>query len=290
MSTAQEILEKGRALLKSLEEGELEARFLLLEAASLSEEELVAHPELKLPGDQQSRYFEWIEKRLTGIPLAYLTGHKEFWSLSFNVKSGVLIPRPETELIIERVLELINKTRGKSIDNGDGLLLADIGTGSGNIAVSLARELPKALIHATEISTVALDCAQQNAKAHDVRSIEFHAGDLFQPLLEEGLLGQFDFIVSNPPYIPEKEWEELAPDIRDYEPREALAAGEAGLDVIDRLIRGAGRFLKPGGYLVFEIGFGQKQQVLDLFAEGWGRIFCFDDLAGIPRIVSARRL
>ncbi len=290
MSTAQELLNEGGALLKSLEEGELEARILLLEAASLSEEKFVAHPEWEIPEDQQIRYFEWIEMRLTGIPLAYVTGHKEFWSLSFKVIPGVLIPRPETELIIERVLELIKKTRGESIAKGDGLLLADIGTGSGCVAVSLAKELPKALIHATDTSRVALDCARQNAKIHAVRRLEFHLGDLFQPLLEEGLQGQFDFIVSNPPYVPEKEWEELASEVRDFEPREALAAGEAGLDVIDRLIRGAGRFLKPGGYLVFEIGYGQRQPVLDLFTEGWGRIFCFDDLAGIPRIVSARRL
>ncbi len=290
MNTLQELLKKGQALLKSLEEGELEARILLCEASSLTDEDFIAHPEREIPEDQESRYFAWIEKRLTGVPLAYLTGHKEFWSLSFAVGPGVLIPRPETELIIERVLELIKKSRGESIDKGAGLLLADMGTGSGNIAVSLAKELPKAAIHAVDISTAALDYARQNAKAHAVRSLEFHAGDLFQPLLEEGLLGQFDFIVSNPPYIPEKEWEELASDIRDFEPREALAAGEAGLDVIDRLIRGAGRFLKPGGYLVFEIGFGQKQPVLDLFTEGWGRIFCFDDLARIPRIVSARQL
>ena len=290
MNTAQKALGKGRSLLKSLEEGELEARILLFEAASLSEEGFLAHPDLELTEDQEGRYFDWIEKRLTGIPLAYLTGHKEFWSLTFNVKSVVLIPRPETELILERGLELIKKTRGKSIDKGDGLLLADIGTGSGCIAVSLAKELSKAWIHAIDISAEALECAQQNAKSHDVHSISFHLGDLFQPLLEEGLQGQFDFVVSNPPYIPEKEWEALAPEIRDFEPREALAAGEAGLDVIDRLIRGAGRFLKPGGYLVFEIGYGQKQPVLDLFAEGWGRIFCFDDLAGIPRIISARRL
>jgi len=295
MGAVDDLYRRGLERLEKLgEEAELEARVLLLEACGMSEERFFAEPERSLTEEQERRYFELIEKRVAGIPTAYLLGRKEFWSLTLKVGSGVLIPRPETELVVERVLALVRRRRGgggtKSEPescSGEGLLVADIGTGSGCLALALGKELPEARIVATDVSAGALDIARENARLLGIRNVSFCEGDLFSPLGEEGLQGQFDVIVSNPPYVREDEWEALAVEIREHEPREALVAGATGLEVIVRLVHGAGRYLKPRGYLVFEIGYGQMPAVKKLFGEGWGKVESFDDLAGVPRVVVA---
>jgi len=214
------------------------------------------------------------------MPLAYVIEEKEFWSIPFKVFPGVLIPRPETELLVEKVIEL---------SSGRKELIADIGTGAGNIAVSLAKELPKAEIVATDVSQEALDAAEMNAALQKIAFITFVKGSLFEPLEELQLQEKCDFVVSNPPYVSENEWWSLQEEIVKHEPKMALVAGEGGLEFIEKLIEGAPTFLKPGGYLCFEIGFGQREKVLPLFGDKWDDPQCFDDPSGIPRLITARQ-
>ena len=285
---------------------------MLYKVLSIGEERFYADPGLSIPKRQEDAYFKLIRKRLSGIPTAYLTGRREFWSLSFEVGPGVLIPRPETELVVEKVLELARaKSRKESGGgNGSGLLIADIGTGCGCIAISLAKELPGSRVIATDASEAALRYARRNASALGIKNIEFLQGDLFEPFrdkrVQEGfariqgtnariegntdqLANRFDFIVSNPPYVSAAEWETLEREVREHEPREALVAGDKGTEVIERLIPESSLFLKPGGHLIFEIGFGQKESVLSFFEAEWGSVAGFDDLGGVPRVIVARK-
>lgn len=222
-----------------------------------------------------------VERRLEGVPLAYVLGEKEFWSMLFEVAPGVLVPRPETELLVEKVADLSSKKEE---------LVVDIGTGSGIVAVSLAKELPEARIVATDVSARALKSAGRNACIHGVSSITFARGSFFSPLEKLGLEKKCDFVVSNPPYVSEKEWDTLPAEIKDHEPKPAIVAGESGLECIVRLVRQAPDFLKPGGYLCLEIGWGQQDGVLSLFGESWEEPACFNDLNGIPRVVVGRKL
>lgn len=218
-----------------------------------------------------------ISKRLQGSPVPYLIGKKEFWSISFKVSPGVMIPRPETELIIEKVLELASR---------QDVIIVDIGTGCGNIAVSLAKELPKAKIVATDISQRALKLASMNASRQSISSINFVQGSLFSALKRLRLRGKCDFIVSNPPYVSRKEWTRLPREIRDYEPMRALVAGKTGLEIIQKLALEAPYYLRPGGSLIFEIGYFQKDEVKSLLASNpsWKDIGFFKDLSGNWRV------
>lgn len=213
------------------------------------------------------------------MPLAYVLGEKEFWSIRFEVFPGVLIPRPETELLIEKVIELSSKRKE---------LIADIGTGAGNIAVSLAKELPRARIVATDASYQALELAEHNARVQKISTITFARGSLFTPLKKLGLQKKCDFIVSNPPYISEKEWETLPEEIKNHEPKRALVAGESGCAMMKKLIQQAPGFLRPGGYLCLEIGWNQKEKVLSFFGDAWQDPQWFSDLNNIPRVVIAQ--
>lgn len=218
-----------------------------------------------------------ISKRLHECPIPYLIGKKEFWSISFNVSPAVMIPRPETELIVEKVLEIAPR---------QDMTIVDIGTGCGNIAVSLAKELPKARIVATDISERALKLARLNASGQNISSINFVQGSLFLPLRRLRLRGKCDFIVSNPPYVSRKEWTRLPREISDYEPMRALVAGKTGLEIIQKLALEAPNYLKPGGSLLFEIGYFQKDEVKSLLHSNpsWEDIDFFKDLSGNWRV------
>lgn len=222
-----------------------------------------------------------MNSRLCGVPLAYLTREKEFWSLPLRILPGVFIPRPETELIVDKVLEL-------SLIKGETII--DIGTGSGNIALALAKELPEARIIATDISAKALRLAKLNALKHNAAKITFVQGNLFSALKGLNLEEKCDFVVSNPPYVPAGEWETLSREVREHEPRRALVPGKTGFEFIRRLIKGAAVYLRAGGHLLFEIGQGQRDAALLLFDERWREVESFDDLAGIPRVVKARKI
>lgn len=280
MSTIKELFQKGRTLLQDFPLPALEARILLLKSSSLEEAQFYSSPAKKLSRREERQFFKLVSKRRAGFPLSYLTGIKEFWSIPFRVADGVFIPRPETEFIVEKVLELSSRSEET---------IVDIGTGCGNIAISLAKELPQAQIIATDISQKALKIARLNASLQEVSIINFARGSLFSPLKKLGLERKCDFIVSNPPYVSEEDWNELALEIRNHEPKRAAVSGETGLEFIHKLIQGAVLFLKPGGYLLIEIGEGQREDVLSFFGSEWSGLKSYNDLSQIPRVVVAHR-
>ncbi len=242
---------------------------------------LYAHPERELTTEEQTRYEEALAQRARGIPAQYITGHQEFWGMDFIVNPAVLIPRPETEHVIETVLQLVNGGRASS----PGMRIVDVGTGSGCIALALAKELPEAEVHATDISPAALEVARANAARHQLENrIQFHETDLLQ-CLERARL---DFVVSNPPYVGESEQDQVQLGVRKFEPRKAVFAGPTGLEVIERLIPQAQAALKPGGWLVMEISGTIAQGVKRLLGR-WNNIQVTNDLQGIPRVASARK-
>lgn len=279
MRTLEDIFNQGKTLLSCLPHSELDAKILLCESASISLEQFHASPEIKVTNNQADHFFRLLKKRLQSFPLAYLTGKKEFWSLEFAVSSEVLIPRPETELVVEQVISLSPQTG----------TIVDIGTGCGTIAVSLAKELPKTRIVATDISKKALETAQFNAKTYKLDRIEFYQGSLLAPLRKLKLEDNCDIIVSNPPYVSEDEWEKLSPEITEHEPKKALVAGQSGLERIEGLVNQAPTYLKSGGFLIFEFGAGQKEKVLNIFGHEWMDVNSYSDLYGIPRVVVARK-
>jgi release factor glutamine methyltransferase len=235
------------------------------------------------PADFAARYEPLVARRAEREPLAYITGRREFWHLEFDVSPAVLIPRPETELLVEAALELFPSA-------ADDILVADVGTGSGCLAVAIARERPHANIVATDISAAALDVARQNAARHGVADrIRFVQADLFEDEGPDPLLA--DLIVANPPYVAERDRPGLQPEVRDHEPAVALFGGASGLDALTRLIAKAPGRLKRGGWLAFEFGFGQEIEVEHLLSEAadLAMVGLRRDLQGLARVALARR-
>jgi release factor glutamine methyltransferase len=238
---------------------------------------LYAHPERELTVDEQDRYDDAVAERATGKPAQYITGHQEFWGLDFIVTPAVLIPRPETEHIIETVIELAKSTPFRRI--------ADVGTGSGCIAIALAVELPHAELSAVDISPPALEIARANAARHRLDGrIAFAESDLLSALPQ----AHFDLVVSNPPYVGENEADKVQRQVREFEPKVAVFSGVEGLDVYRRLIPQARAALLPGGWLVMEMGYSVEQAVRQLL-EGWNNIRVTHDLQGIPRVIAGQR-
>jgi release factor glutamine methyltransferase len=234
-------------------------------------------------------YIRLAERRASGEPVHYIIGHQEFFGLDFKVDRSVLIPRPETEFLVEQVIAL---ARDLNACSQKGLMIVDAGTGSGCIAVSLAVNIPRASILAIDISPAALDVARLNARNHGVESrIEFIEGDMLSPLSGRGLDGAVDLLVSNPPYVPASSLHQLQREVRDWEPREALFGGEEGLDFYRRLLDEGKRYVKPGGSLVCEIGYSQLAAIRELIdLSAWQLTAVTSDLQGIPRTLSIRRL
>jgi release factor glutamine methyltransferase len=247
-----------------------------------------AHPERELSADEQRRYDQALSERARGVPAQYITGHQEFWGMDLIVTPAVLIPRPETEHVIETVLELagVEKPGGQ---NTIPFRIIDVGTGSGCIALALAKELPRAEIHATDISAAALEVARANAARHQLKSrIKFREADLLAGL-EPGFKGNsFDFIVSNPPYVGESETDSVQLEVRKFEPRSAVFAGPTGVEVIVRLIPQARTALKPGGWLVMEVSGTIAEEVLRMLRD-WRNVLIRPDLQSIPRVVQAQK-
>jgi release factor glutamine methyltransferase len=258
----------------------LDAEVLLMHFLKIDRLELCIRPDKQVSEEECTGYSRWIERRSRGEPVAYITGIKEFWSLVFEVDRNVLIPRPETECLIEEVLKRCGRER-------EHLRIIDIGTGSGAIGIVLAGELPSARVVVTDISRGALSVARRNAERHGVAGqMEFMEGDLFA-----SAAGEFDVIVSNPPYIPNGVYPVLPEGIRAFEPREALIAGPDGADFHRRIISdGTGR-LKPGSHIFLEIGEGQKGLVEALFREEglYDSIGFRADYGGMDRVAIARR-
>jgi release factor glutamine methyltransferase len=261
----------------------MNAELLLMFVLGCDRAYLFAHPERELTGEEQARYEEALTQRSRGVPAQYITGHQEFWGMDFIVSPAVLIPRPETEHVIETVLQL-SPNGGRASLRGSPTRIVDVGTGSGCIAVALAKEFPEAEIHATDISPAALEVARANAARHQYeKRIHFHQADLLQGLDP----AVFDFVVSNPPYVGESEEDQVQLEVRKFEPRSAVFAGPTGLEVIERLIPQAHAVLKPGGWLVIEIS-GTIADRVKLLLDKWKHLQITNDLQGILRVAAAQ--
>jgi len=253
---------------------------------------IYSHPEEFLSEEDTQKYYALIARRAAGEPVQHLTGKQEFWGLEFEVSREVLIPRSETEHVIEVALDrlAVREIRAgrKQTLTGDGLQIADVGTGSGCIAIALAKELPGARILATDISLAALAIAERNATRHDVAErIEFSKRNLLA--MARGI-PLFDLIVSNPPYVGHNEKDSLEREVRDHEPELALYGGEEGYELYAELIAQAARHLKPGGLLVLELGHNSLPAVQPLLgAPDWTAVSVTNDLAGIARVIVAEK-
>lgn len=286
----REALREG---LKSLAKGhipspQLAAELLLMHTLDCDRGELHTHPERELSPPTSQRYFGLIAERLTGKPTQYITGHQEFWGLDFEVTPSVLIPRPETEHLVEQVLNLV---KGRGAARQEALRIADVGTGSGCIALALASELPDAEIHAIDISPNALRVSESNAaRLRLADRVKFREADLLASLLAEGQAGAFDIVVSNPPYISLSELGEVEREVIEFEPRIAWGGLDRGDEIYHRLFPQAQELLKTGGAVVVEIGYRQSEAVVGLLKFGWTGIEIHPDLSGRPRVALARKL
>src|SRR6266853_6511055 len=297
----------------------LAAELLLLHVLGRDRTWLYAHPEEPVSSANAERFFALIARRTNGEPTQHLTRKQEFWGLEFEVTPAVLIPRPETEHVIEVALDRLavreRRAGRKQTLTGEGLQIADIGTGSGCIAIALAKELPSATIYATDVSPATLTVAKRNAKRHSVSDrIHFldsnlldqvslvvaqHAAPLLgtdssstprQPPVTSHQSPLLDLIVSNPPYIGRREAATLMREVRDHEPEGALYGGEEGYELYADLIAQAATHLKPGGILVLELGHSSLPAVQPLLdAPAWTNVGVTNDLAGIPRVLAAER-
>ncbi len=273
----------------------LAAELLLMHALGRDRTWLYTHPEASLEPAQAERYFAFIARRAAGEPVQYLTGKQEFWGLEFKVTPAVLIPRPETEHVIEVALARLGPRGFKiHLDTGaprEKLQVADVGTGSGCLAVALAYELPHADVFATDISAPALEIASENAIRHSVADhVNFVNANLLEPFLPSPQ--RFDLIVSNPPYVARAEAGGLQREVRDHEPHAALFGGPSGVEIYARLIEQAGSLLRTGGLLVLELGYNSADHVRSILtlANGWTKVGFTNDLAGIPRVAAAERV
>jgi release factor glutamine methyltransferase len=280
MASLRHHLDLGGVALKDgphPERARRDAELLLMHALERGRAWLIAHAEEELSGSQEAAYTALVSLRRKGEPIQYITGEAEFYGLPFHVTRDVLIPRPETEHLVEKAMELAGRFVSPRI--------VDVGTGSGAIAVALAHRLPHAQIAATDISSRALAIAEENAKRNGV-AIRFLLGDLLAQVAEE----RFEMIVSNPPYVPATDRATLSVEVREYEPALALFAGDDGINVYRRLIPAAFDALTPGGFVVLEIGYGQSTAVDALLVRsGFERIEFIPDLQGISRVACAQR-
>ncbi|MGC2818287.1 MAG: peptide chain release factor N(5)-glutamine methyltransferase [Candidatus Sulfotelmatobacter sp.] len=260
----------------------MNAEILLMFTLASDRAYLYAHPERKLTAEEGARYDAALAERIRGVPAQYITGHQEFWGLDFIVTAAVLIPRPETEHVIEAVLELAAKYSQTSVP---AVRIADIGTGSGCIAVAIAHELTHSEVYATDISPSALEIAGINVARHQLlERIRLRETNLISGFDENF----FDFVVSNPPYVGESEEDTVQLEVRKFEPRNAVFAGPTGLEIIARLIPQARLALRPNGWLVMEISGTIVDGVKNLLQE-WRDLRVVEDLQGIARVVAARK-
>jgi len=271
---------------KGVSEPRASAEILLAHVLGLSRLELYLKHDQPLTPEELARFKALIVRRRLGEPVAYLTGHKEFWSLDFLVAPGVLIPRPETEVLVEAVVDAARKGLPPDLPPR-GL---EVGVGSGAVVVALAKELPALTWVGVDISRTALEVARENARRHGVAGrLYFLRGDLFSGIKPGP---RFALVVANLPYVPRGEWEQLPKEIKDYEPPEALLGGEDGLALLRPLIAQAPGYLTAGGWLALEVGAGQADQVLQLIKEtgAFTEMEAWRDYQRIRRIVRARRL
>ena len=260
----------------------LNAEILMTFALGRDRSYLFAHPERELTPEEQYRYDEVTTQRAQGCPTQYITGHQEFWGLDLLVSPAVLIPRPETEHVVETVLELVQEHYR---EHHTRIKIVDVGTGSGCIALALATELPQAEIHACDISDEALEMARVNAARLGLGSrVLMRKSDLLSVYDH----GTFDFMVSNPPYVGEAEADKVQKQVKDFEPKIAVFSGTEGMDVYRQLLPQSQSALRSGGWVVTEIGFSIEEKTKQLL-RGWDDVRTTADLQGIPRVIAARK-
>lgn len=285
LPTIAEAIAEGAARLESSVVGEARrtAGVLLCHVLGIERTQLLTQSEQTVSEGDYKSFLRLIERRANGEPLQYITGHQEFYGIDFIVSPDVLIPRPETEFLVERVIAL-----AETIEDEQPLIV-DIGTGSGCIAVAVAMHAPRARLIAIDVSEAAIDLAKRNAERHSVQErIEFRAGDLLTPLV--GLKGSIDILASNPPYVIEGRTELIQREVRDWEPRIALFGGSDGLEFYRRLLLEGLDFVRPGGFMVVEIGYGQFDAITEMIAaSSWELVDYRRDLQGIPRTITVRK-
>lgn len=279
---SQAIAEGARRLSARGNDPRRTAGVLLCHVLGIDRTHLLTNSEQHIDENRYRDYLAMVDRRASGVPVQHLTGHQEFYGLDFIVNAGVLIPRPETEFLVGRIIDLVKAT------NPASPLIVDIGTGSGCIAVSLAVNLPVAKFIATDASEAALATAKTNAERHRVLDrIEFMEGDLLAPFAGRGFEGTFDILASNPPYVDFAEPELIQLEVLEWEPRQALFGGVGGVEFYRRLLEDGLKFLKPGGHLVVEIGYGQLDAVSEMIeGSSWKLIDVIRDLQGIPRTLT----
>ncbi len=274
MSIQYYLQQASQELLSIADEPHLEAQLLLAHSLRVSRNYLYAWPEQTVRTEEAIQFTQLIARRLQGEPIAYLTGQREFWSLDLQVDRNTLIPRAETELLVEKILSMTSASPATT------LAIADLGTGSGAIALALAHERPHWQLYATDINPAALHMAQQNAERHALTNITFSQGDWCAALPRH----DFDMIVSNPPYITEMEWECYSSGLA-FEPRQALLAGSEGLDALRAISAAAKSYLKPQGYLLMEHGYLQGSCVREMLENrGYSDVYSIKDLSGHDRV------
>lgn len=290
-STIKTALQAGVQRLKSSSPSAiLDAELLLLHAYCINKRQmnkikLITNFNDVVPPEVFDAFMAYIEQRSQGKPVQYITGIQEFMGLELEVCQDVLIPRADTEITVEKLLTLAEKDKP--------LRIIDMCTGTGAIAISLAHFLPQATVVAVDVSEAALACCSRNIQKHKLQDrVRAVRSNLFQDLTTEVLTNNIDMIVSNPPYIPTQDILDLSVSVKDYEPVLALDGGADGLDFYRQIVLEAGRFLKSGGILAFEIGYNQGQDVMDIMKENMSSydVECFQDLAGLDRCVIARKL
>jgi release factor glutamine methyltransferase len=286
--TLGEALRQGVKLLadRGIPSPRLNAEVLLMHAARCDRAHLLAHGERSLTHSEWVHFGRYLKERVEGKPTQYITGHQEFWGLDFLVNPSVLIPRPETELVVEVAIEII----GKRFPGGAGCTVADVGTGSGCIAIALASELPQLQLIALDQSSEALETARRNAARFSVASrIALERSDLLE-LCSGASLPVLQMVVSNPPYVSARDAANVMTEVLKHEPPAAVFAGPSGLEAYARLIPEAAAALRPGGWLVLELGYDVEEGVRGLLNTGdWSEMEWRKDLAGITRVASAVR-
>ena len=289
MPTRAQAIAEGAARLRTyqVDDERRTAGLLLCHTLGIDRTQLLTRSEEQTTDSDYQSYLQLVARRAAGEPLQYITGHQEFYGLYFTVNPDVLIPRPETEFLVDRVIKLAS---GPS--KAPNPLIVDIGTGSGCIAIALAVHLPQARLIATDISSAALDVARANADRHGVSNrIQFIEGDALEPLARLGLESEVDVLASNPPYVEEANSQLVQREVREWEPHTALFAGADGLDFYRRLLEDAPIYLKPDACVILEIGFSQLDPISSIL--GGGRLELVDttaDLQGIPRTICIRRV
>lgn len=264
----------------------IETRIILAEILKVDKSYVYTYGDREVSHHVQEKFIQLVEKRATGFPIAYILNEKEFMGLDFYIEEGVLIPRPDTEILVEYVIDYINRYHSREV-----IKVLDIGIGSGAISLSVAKNCPNTNVFGIDIGDIPIKVSNINKKRLEILNASFYQGDLFNAIKEEKLKGQFQIIISNPPYIPKADISKLQIDVVNFEPILALDGGIDGLDFYRRITLESREYLVSGGLLIYEIGFDQAEEIKEILEkEGFKNILVLKDLQGHDRVVLGRHL